>query len=998
MNPIPRTITKPVGRIGATAQNALEVARFGGLATEEQPSPHTVVSEGPVYRLRRYYPDDATGPPILLVPPLMLAAEIYDVSPATSAVTVLREHGVDPWVVDFGAPEHERGGLERTLGDHVLAVSEAVDRVRGETDLDVHLAGYSQGGMFCYQTAAYRQGAGLSSLITFGSPVDTRSGMPFGLPEELAAGAAEVLADRVFRGWALPAWASRTGFALLDPVKSLRNRIEFILQLHDREALLAREGQRRFLEADGWVAWPGPAMAEFLRQFVAHNRMLEGGFVIEDRLVTLADIDLPILYVVGTVDAIAPAAGVRAVRLAAPQAEVYELALHAGHFALVVGTRANEVTWPTVAAWMRWRAGEGERPEPIAPVPDETSIELSPEVRSRVDYGLELAGAVAIGIVRSAVGTARQTANGVQLLLHEAAAALPRLARMEQIRYHTRISIGLLVEERRSHGPDDVLFLFDDRAYTAEETNRRIDNVVRGLISIGVRQGEHVGVLMGIRPSALAIVAALSRLGAVAVLMRPDGDVAREAELGQVTRIIADPEHAVLATPAESIETFVLGGGGGPRELSVPLTADMEQIDPDAVQLPKWYRPNPGRASDLAFVMFKGQGEHTRMSRITNRRWALSAFGTASAAALDENDTVYSVAPLYHPSGLMMSIGGAIAGGARLSLARRFDPTTFWEEVRRYGATVASYTWTLVRDLVEAPPEPGERHHAIRLFIGSGMPRGLWRRVERRFSPARVLEFYAATEVGAILANVSDAKPGAMGRRLPGSAELRIAAYDVEVGGLALDPKGWAIECGVDEVGMLLARVDPREPLSSTPLRGLFSRDDAWLLTGDLFRRDADGDFWRVDGAGDVIRTADGPVFTTPIRDALSDIPAVDLAVAYGVASGEAEVAVAAVTLRAGHELHGREVGRALRSLPELERPAIVRVLPRIPVTTWFRPLTDSLREEGIPVPVQSGPAWYRDASGDAYRALTDAARRRLVGQEPKEPATTPEASRPNTA
>ena len=61
---------------------------------------------------------------------MMLAAEVYDVSPRTSAVTILREHGVDPWVVDFGAPEQEEGGLERTLTDHVLAVSEAVDRVR----------------------------------------------------------------------------------------------------------------------------------------------------------------------------------------------------------------------------------------------------------------------------------------------------------------------------------------------------------------------------------------------------------------------------------------------------------------------------------------------------------------------------------------------------------------------------------------------------------------------------------------------------------------------------------------------------------------------------------------------------------------------------------------------------------------------------------------------------------------------------------------------------
>ena len=94
---------------------------------------------------------------------------------------------------------------------------------------------------------------------------------------------------------------------------------------------------------------------------------------------------------------------------------------------------------------------------------------------------------------------------------------------------------------------------------------------------------------------------------------------------------------------------------------------------------------------------------------------------------------------------------------------------------------------------------------------------------------------------------------------------------------------GFAKRCGVDEVGMLLARVGPNDPLSTTPLRSLFERGDAWVVTGDLFRRDADGDYWRVDGAGDVIHTDQGPVFTTPIRDALGAIPAVDLALAYGV-------------------------------------------------------------------------------------------------------------------
>jgi putative long chain acyl-CoA synthase len=315
-------------------------------------------------------------------------------------------------------------------------------------------------------------------------------------------------------------------------------------------------------------------------------------------------------------------------------------------------------------------------------------------------------------------------------------------------------------------------------------------------------------------------------------------------------------------------------------------------------------------------------------------------------------------------------------------MASTFQPSTFWDEIRRYGVTIASYTWTLLHELVQAPPHPGERHHPVRLFIGSGMPRGLWRRVQRRFKPARVLEFYASTETGAILVNLRDAKPGSMGRPLPGSAEVRIAAYEIESAKLLLGRDGFVKPCGVDEIGMLLARVRAGSQTSSAPLRGVFHRDDAWLATGDLFKRDRDGDYWRLDSLGDVIAAADGPVFTTPIRDALGDLPAVDLAVVYGVRPGRRrhELAVAAVTVRPGHELAARDIGDALRALAMRERPAIVRVVARIPVTTWFRPLTAPLRQAGIPLPGEGEQAWYLDRSGSTYRPLSGAARRRLVG------------------
>jgi putative long chain acyl-CoA synthase len=262
------------------------------------------------------------------------------------------------------------------------------------------------------------------------------------------------------------------------------------------------------------------------------------------------------------------------------------------------------------------------------------------------------------------------------------------------------------------------------------------------------------------------------------------------------------------------------------------------------------------------------------------------------------------------------------------------------------------------------------------------MPRSLWRRVEERFAPARVLEFYASTEAGAVLVNLRDAKPGALGRPLPGSAQVKLARYDLTAGGLIADRDGLARECAVDEVGMLLARVRRSEPLGVVPLRGVFSPGDAWLVTGDLFRRDREGDYWRVDAVADVITTAAGPVFSTPIRDAVGALPSVDLAVAYGVSARgtEQQVAVAAVTLRRGRELTPRDIAAAVRDLEPGQRPTIVHVVDEIPVTTWYRPITGPLRAAGVPEPGEGIRAWYLSASGETYRPLTAAARRRIAG------------------
>ncbi|MDH4282751.1 MAG: alpha/beta fold hydrolase, partial [Myxococcales bacterium] len=246
----------PFKRIAMAAENALELARLGHF-TDPEHAPYKVAHQMRIARLRRYGGDDhrpTVKGPVLLIPPLMVTAEIYDVAPEISGVAELTRLGLDVWVIDFGSPEAEEDGMKRTLDDHIRAVSDAVDWVRNATGQDVHLIGYSQGGMFAYQTAAYRKSQGIASLVTFGSPVDIHRNLPkiedtiAGRLFELGQGALEKPLDQLE---GLPGFLTSTGFKLLAAHKEVGQLVDFIRKLHDRQALEKREARRRFLGGEG---------------------------------------------------------------------------------------------------------------------------------------------------------------------------------------------------------------------------------------------------------------------------------------------------------------------------------------------------------------------------------------------------------------------------------------------------------------------------------------------------------------------------------------------------------------------------------------------------------------------------------------------------------------------------------------------------------------------------------------------------------------------------
>jgi putative long chain acyl-CoA synthase len=943
-------------------------------------APYDIPHRDRVAGLRHYHTagqPDARLAPVLLIPPLMVTSEVYDIAPELSAVQMLGAAGIDVWLVDFGAPERAEGGMERTLDDHVRAIGSALDFVREATgQKSVHLAGYSQGGMFAYQVAAFRRCEGVASLITFGSPVDIQRSLP-GVPAEitkrLIGGLARVLEKPLEAMEGLPGFLTSTAFKLISVRKEAQQLVEFVGNLHDRQALERRESRRRFLGGEGFVAWPGPAFRKFVDEFIVGNRMAQGGFVIEGRTVTLSDLTCPILFFVGTNDEIARAPAVRAIRRAAPQAEQFEVPVRAGHFGLVVGSRAVARTWPTVIDFVKWKGGIIEQPSVLFPEEDQARAQDLEDIDEVEFDDLPLDIDVFYDAVTTGIEAVMRRANDsveqVTQMIDNLRWQVPRLAKLRAVTPDTRIGMGKALAEQAQAIPDATFFLYKGRAFTYKDANQRVDAVVRGLVHCGVSRGAKVGVLMETRPSYLSIVAAVNRLGAVAVLLSPESTrltIEQAVGLSNMQFLVTDPDNAAVARAAFKGPVLSLGGFGEKRALPEGVL-DMEAIDAESVVLPSGFVPDDARAADLAMIIFTaGRREQPRPARITNRRWAFSALGAAAGCALTSSDTVYCCLPLHHAAGMMVAVGGALVGGSRLALSPGFSVASFASDVHRYGASVVFYAGEMLREVVDAPRGPLDGSLPVRLFAGSGMRLDVWKRLKERFPRANVLEFYASTEGNAVLANPSGKKIGSLGKALPGSADLALLSWGFDAGAeggagdFKRDEQGHLMTAGRGEFGVLVARVDASQPMagfdgyenaddpSARLLRGVFDPGDAWFVTGDLMRSDEDGDYWFVDRVADAVKTERGVVTTLGVEDALMTCPQIARAIAFGVSDGgKRQHLVAGIVLRGALDLEklSAEIESAL---PLEKRPRYVRVVPSIPLTDGFRPRKLSIQSLGL--------------------------------------------------
>jgi acyl-CoA synthetase (AMP-forming)/AMP-acid ligase II len=409
--------------------------------------------------------------------------------------------------------------------------------------------------------------------------------------------------------------------------------------------------------------------------------------------------------------------------------------------------------------------------------------------------------------------------------------------------------------------PDRDAIVFPEHRLTYAELLRRSTLVARGLLGLGVRPGDKVGLLASNGPEYVEAFFGVCLAGAVVV---PLNARHKAAELGYIaanskmvatlttadqtayvdfSEILDEALPSLSTAPrsrpldlaeAPDLGSVVLLNAGAERAgflTRAELDSLAAEVDAAAVEAVR----RRVRLRDVAAILYtsgttanpKGcMLSHEAMTRGATER-ARSRFGNGLLGS-DEHDVTYGAGPLFHIGTLAPYIGSMAGMGTFLSDVY-FEPGRALDLIEAEGATVA-IPWfpAIVQGLLNHPDFAPERLRTLRSMVVI-LPESLMLKLMEMLPECELIQACGMTETAGIYAVCApedslEIRARAQGRPSPG-VELRI-----------IDPEtGDDLPAG--ESGEILVRGycvmegyfdDPEKTAEALDAEG-------WLHTGDLY-------------------------------------------------------------------------------------------------------------------------------------------------------------------
>jgi len=386
--------------------------------------------------------------------------------------------------------------------------------------------------------------------------------------------------------------------------------------------------------------------------------------------------------------------------------------------------------------------------------------------------------------------------------------------------------------------------------------------------SLGIRKGDHVGILMGNDEKWLALFYGAALIGAVTV------PVNTRFKSAEIKFAVEQSDCKVLFY----VERFLKNDFGSMvGDLSVKKVEVTGGI-PEG----KW-RETAVTPGDLLLIQFtSGTTAYPKGAMLTHDNMLRDAWAAGTRVGIRADDRYFNCRPFFHVAGSTLSALMALVAGATLVTLPTFEAGPALELMERERCTLLSGNDTIMQMLMGHADFP-KRKLSLRGGWAAAGPQTM----------RRIIDVLGARTICAAY-GLSEASPNVVMSDWRDAEELRVE-------GLALPHPG--VELRISPEGEIQVR-------GWNIMRGYYNNPEAnakaftadgWLRTGDLGELTPDGRLRMVGRLKDVFRVGGENVAPAEVEEVLLAHPAVETAQVVGVPDARlGEVPAAYVTLKDG--------------------------------------------------------------------------------------------------
>jgi acyl-CoA synthetase (AMP-forming)/AMP-acid ligase II len=464
----------------------------------------------------------------------------------------------------------------------------------------------------------------------------------------------------------------------------------------------------------------------------------------------------------------------------------------------------------------------------------------------------------------------------------------------------------------------------------------QIDALANSMTAAGYVTGMRVALLLENRPSFFITWLALNKIGASVVPINPD---LRTTELEY---LIGHSEPALIVAIAERHDELKTAAAAAGIALAVVTPSDnLPSPRTNAIVA----RPQSGEAREAAILYTSGTTGKPKGCILANTyfllagRWYADVGGIAKLQ--NDGERMITPLPIFHMNAMAYSFMAMVTVGGCLTALDRFHPRSWWADVKASKATCLHYLGVMPTMLMGFDASPADRDHSVRFGFGAGVDPKLQVAFEERFG-FPLVEAWAMTETGAgavIAASTQD--------RL--IAQASIGKPEAAVECKLVDDEGNPASQG--ELLVRRAGENPRYGFFSEYYKDAEATNEAWadnwFHTGDIVRKDGNGNYYFVDRKKNVIRRSGENISAVEVESILMRHPDVKAAAVAAVPDPiRGDEVFACLKVAEPSDAKAKEITLwCLEQMAYYKAPGFIAFVDQLPLTATQKIQRASLKE-----------------------------------------------------